>query len=127
VEFEIYIKRAHTRFIGEKPEEDPISQLQMITQVVVKDGKAIHHTVEEHLDEFESLLELVQGEDNFSINVVDKAYNSLCRMTRDALFQDGYRPPVFTDLTSRQEQFEALAILRQRAINEEEKIKMMAR
>jgi DNA/RNA endonuclease G (NUC1) len=35
VEFEIYIKRTRTRFIGEKPEEDPISQLQMITQVIV--------------------------------------------------------------------------------------------
>jgi hypothetical protein len=57
------------RFIGEKPEEDSISQLQMITQVIVKDGKAICHSVEEHLDEFESLLNLVQGEDNFSINV----------------------------------------------------------
>jgi hypothetical protein len=59
VEFEIYIKPAQTRFIGEKPEEDPISQLQMITQVIVKDGKAICCSVEEHLDEFESLLELV--------------------------------------------------------------------
>jgi hypothetical protein len=59
----------------------------MIMQVVVKDGKAICHSVEEHLDEFKSLLELVQGEDNFSINVVDKAYNSLCHMTRAALFK----------------------------------------
>jgi hypothetical protein len=79
------------------------------------------------LDEFESLLELVQGEDNFSINVVDKAYNSLCRMTRDALFQNGYHPPVFANLTSRQEQFEALATLHQRAINEEEKIMIMCK
>jgi hypothetical protein len=40
VEFEIYIKHTQTRFIGEKPEEDPISQLQMIMQVIVNDGKA---------------------------------------------------------------------------------------
>jgi hypothetical protein len=70
---------------------------------------------------------MVQGEDKFSINVVDKAYNSLCRMTRDALFQDGYCPPVFADLMSRQEQFKALALLHQCAINEEEKIKMMCK
>jgi hypothetical protein len=48
-------------------------------------------------------------------------------MTRDTLFQDGYHPPVFADLMSRQEQFEALALLHQRAINEEEKIKMMCK
>jgi hypothetical protein len=48
-------------------------------------------------------------------------------MTRDALFQDGYHPLVFTDLMSRQEQFEALALLHQCAINEEEKIKMMCK
>jgi hypothetical protein len=59
VEFKIYIEHARMRFIGEKPKEDPILQLQMITKVVVKDGKVIRHTVEEHLDEFESLLELV--------------------------------------------------------------------
>jgi hypothetical protein len=34
---------------------------------------------------------------------------------------------VFADITSRQEQFEALAVLCQHAINEEEKIKMMCK
>jgi hypothetical protein len=65
VEIEIYIKHARTRFIGEKLEEDPISQLQMITQVTVKNGKAICHSVEEHLDEFESLLEWFKVKTSF--------------------------------------------------------------